>query len=159
MKPRSFGIEEYRIADFDLDITVAHRIIGAYALADALRAVCDDAQPDPVAEHRRERDRGHVALIVPDGCHGSYRQEMRARAQPRPAVDRAEAGERRSILREKRWPLRHHAADAVFLRRNQPSESQIARGELPVDLLTGDMTFLNAHHAKRLDAVRRDPEL
>src|SRR4051812_33953801 len=95
MEPRSFGIEEHRIADFDLDIAVAHRIVGAYALADALRPVCNHAQSDPVTEHGRERDRGHVALIVSDGCHGSYRQEMRARAQPRPAVDRAEAGKGR----------------------------------------------------------------
>src|SRR5438309_9087276 len=116
MKSRSLGIEEHRIADFDLDIAVAHRIIGAYALADALPPICDHAQPDPVTEHGRESHRGHVALIVPDGCHGSYRQEMRTRTQPRPAVDRAEAGERRSILREKRRPLRHHAADAVLLR-------------------------------------------
>src|SRR3954465_9832381 len=96
MKPRSFGIEEHRIADFDLDIAVAHRIVGAHPLAETLRPVCDDTKSDPMAEHGRERPRGHVALVVPDGCHGSYRQEMRARAQPRPTVDRAEAGERRS---------------------------------------------------------------
>src|SRR3954454_7565947 len=102
MKSRSLGIEEHRIADFDLDIAVAHRIVGAHALANTLPPICDDAKPDPVAEHRRERDRGHVALIVPDGCHGSYRQEMRARAQPRPAVGRAEAGERWPILGKQR---------------------------------------------------------
>src|SRR4051812_49796231 len=88
-----------------------------------------------MAEHGRERHRGHVALIVPDGCYGSYRQEMRARAQPRPAVHRAEACECRPLLSEKRGTLRHHAADAVFLCRHQPRKAEIARGELPVDLV------------------------
>ena len=34
MKPRPFRIEEHRIADFDFDISVAHRIVGAHALAE-----------------------------------------------------------------------------------------------------------------------------
>jgi hypothetical protein len=48
MEPRPFRIEEHRMADLDLDVAVAHRIVGAHALADALRPALEHAEPDPV---------------------------------------------------------------------------------------------------------------
>ena len=59
----------------------------------------------------------------------------------------------------KRRALRHHAADVVLLARHHAAEAQIARGQLPVDLVAGHMALLDAHHAERLGAVGRDAEL
>src|SRR3954447_147205 len=157
MQPRPFRIEEHRIADLHLDVAIAHRIIGAHALTDALRPVRDHSQSDPVAEHWRERDRGHVALVILDPWRRSNWNEMRACAQPRLAIDRTKARERRPILGKERGSLRHDAADAIFLRRYQPAEAKIARGELPVDLVAGHVALFDAHHAKRFGAVRADP--
>ena len=47
MQARSFGIDEDRVADLDLDVAVAHRIEGAHALADALAARAASS-PSPI---------------------------------------------------------------------------------------------------------------
>src|SRR4029078_5150284 len=75
------GIDKHRIAYFDFDIAAAHRIVGAHVLANALGSVLQQAETDPVAERRRERDGGHVALIVVRGSACAERQEMGAGAQ------------------------------------------------------------------------------
>src|SRR3954467_13050457 len=84
---------------------------------------------------------------------------MRAGAQPRLAVDRAESRERGTVLRKERGTLGHHPANAILLGRHQPPEAKVARGELPIDLVAGYMALFDAHHAKRLRAVGRDSEL
>src|ERR1043166_2499479 len=111
MEPRSLAVEEYRIADLDLDIAVAHRIAGTHALADALPPACQHAEPDPVSKHGRERDRGHVAFVVLDRAGGADGNERRAAAQPLLAIGRSEADQRRTIRVEQGRALRHHAAD------------------------------------------------
>src|SRR5438045_7715453 len=156
MQPGSLGIEEHRIADLYFNVTIPHRIIGAHALANALRPSCNHAQPDPVAEHWRERDRGHVAIIILDPRRRANRQEMRACAQPRLAIDRTESRKRGPVLCNKRGTLRHDAPDAILLPRHQPSEAEIARGELPVDLVARYVPLLDAHHSERLDAIGHD---
>src|SRR4051812_3388919 len=115
MKPRSLGIEEYRIADLDFNVTIAHRVIGAHALANALRPSCNHAQPDPVAEHRRERDRRHITFVILDTRRSAHGKEMRACAQPRLAIDRTESRKCGPVLCNKRGTLRHHAPDAILL--------------------------------------------
>src|SRR5690242_17592064 len=51
-------IDEARRAHLDLDHAVAHRIGRPHALAVALRSARQKAEPDPVVERGRERDRG-----------------------------------------------------------------------------------------------------
>ena len=48
MEPRSFRIDEDAATDLDLDIAAAHRIVGAHALADALRPA--PSRPSPIQE-------------------------------------------------------------------------------------------------------------
>ena len=50
MEAHSFGIDKNRIADFNLDIAITNRIIGTDALAEALRSVLQQAEPDPMTE-------------------------------------------------------------------------------------------------------------
>src|SRR4051812_6022813 len=44
IQPRSVGVEEDRIADFHLDVAVAHRVAGAHALTDPLRPALEHAK-------------------------------------------------------------------------------------------------------------------
>src|SRR5262245_40052768 len=82
MEPFPLGIDEHRVADLALDIAAAQRIAGAHPLADPLRPARQQAEADPVAEARRVRHRGHVALVVLGGSGGAERHEMRTGAQP-----------------------------------------------------------------------------
>src|SRR5215210_4029278 len=91
MEPRPLRIEEHGVANLHRDVAVAHRIVGAHALADALRPARQHAEPDPAPQHRRESDRGHVAFVAVDPVGGADTQEMRAGAQPRVGIDRPEA--------------------------------------------------------------------
>src|SRR5689334_24810526 len=159
MEPRPFGVEEHRVADFDLDIAVAHWIVSAHPFADPLRPARDHTKADPVTEHRRERDRGRVALIVLDCVRRTRGQKMCARTQPRLAIDRTKAHERRPVFCKKRRTLRHRAADTVLLRGYQLAEAEIACGQLPVDLVARHVSLFDAHYAERLGAIRRDAEL
>jgi hypothetical protein len=45
-KSNSFWINKHRIANFDLDISAAHRITGAQALTEPRRAVPQQAETD-----------------------------------------------------------------------------------------------------------------
>ena len=158
-QPLSRGIVEHRIAHLDQLVARAHGIPGAHALAVARWPACQQAEPDPVAERRRERDRRHVALVVGRHRLGAHGHEMRAGPQPRRAIDRLEADQRRPVGRQQRRPVRHDAADVVLARRHHAAEPQVARRGLPVDLVAGDVALLDAHDTQRLGAVGRDGEL
>ena len=89
----------------------------------------EQAEADPVAERRRERDRGHVALVVLGRRRRAERDEMRAGAQPLGAVDRPEA-RRASAGPGRRSAGRSamSAADEVLLGRHH---ARRARGRAP----------------------------
>ena len=50
MQPFPFGIDEDGRDDFDLDVAVADRIVGADIFADPRRAALQEAEADPAAE-------------------------------------------------------------------------------------------------------------
>ena len=54
MEAHPLGIDKNRMADFNLDVAVANRIISADALAEALRSVLQQAKPDPMTERREK---------------------------------------------------------------------------------------------------------
>src|SRR5271154_2568947 len=58
MEPRSLGIDKHRRYDLNSDIAVAHRIIGAHILADALGSPPEQPKTDPRSGMRRISDRG-----------------------------------------------------------------------------------------------------
>ena len=72
---------------------------------------------------------------------------MSTRVQARRTIHRLEADQRRPVRRQQRLSLRQDAADIVLLFRHHAAEAEIARGQLPVDLVTRHMPLLDAHHA------------
>src|SRR5437867_3431451 len=106
MEPRSVGIEEHRAADLDFDVAAAYRVVGAHALADALRPMLEHTEADPMTEHRREGNRGHVPLVIAGYRRRADGNEMSARAQARRTIHRLEADQRRPVRRHQRLTLR-----------------------------------------------------
>src|SRR3954452_7645301 len=121
-EPLSRGVDEGRAANLDRDVSAAHRVERPHALADPFRPAAEKAETDPMPERRRERDRGHVALVVFGARRRAKRDEMRAGAQPLPRLDRPEAGEHRALRIEERRALRHEAADEILPRRHHAPE-------------------------------------
>ena len=78
------------------DIAAAHRVEGAHDLAVPLRPARQQAEAEPMAERRRERDRGDIALIVVGDRLGSLgmrcapaRMRSRGRAASSPPASAA----------------------------------------------------------------------
>src|SRR5215217_7215175 len=114
MQPRSRTVEEDRLTDFHFDIAVPHRVVSAHALANAFRPAPEHAKADPVPEHRRVCDRGHIAFIVRGGRGGGDRYEMRAGAQSRTAIDRLEPDVSGPLRVKQRRALRQNTPDVIL---------------------------------------------
>src|SRR5579883_1224538 len=138
-QPLSVRIDENRRADLDFDIAAANRIAGPHPLADTLRTARQQPESDPMAERGRERNRGHMALVVLDRRRLAESGEMGAGAQAAHAIDRFEAGKARPRRIAQGGPVRHHPTDIVLLRRSQAAEPEIARRGLAIELRPGDM--------------------
>jgi hypothetical protein len=99
MEACSFWIEKNWIADLDIDVAVANRIVCTHTLAQSLRPALQQSKPDPVTERRRESDRRHIALIIVCCGAGADRQEVRSRAQTLLPVRGFESDEGRPVWR------------------------------------------------------------
>src|SRR5687768_11848004 len=106
-KPLPRGIDEGRMADLDIDLAVADGVDGAHPLSDPLGAAAQEAEPDPMAEGRREGDGSHVALVVLGVRGFAGGNEMGAGAETPRWVDRLEADEGRAVRVQERRPRRH----------------------------------------------------
>src|SRR4051812_39098491 len=113
-QPLPLWVDKYGTADLDLDVAVSHGVDRAHALADPLRTAADEAKPDGVAERRRERNRGHVPVVVFRASRRSEGDEMGAGAQKLAGVDGLEARKRRPVGVEEGGAPRHEAADEVL---------------------------------------------
>src|SRR6185312_708557 len=75
-QPLAVGVVEHGTRDLDLEVVAQQRIVRPDALADALLAAAQKAEPDPVAERRRESRRADEALIVLEARLCADAQEM-----------------------------------------------------------------------------------
>src|SRR3990170_978849 len=153
-----FHVDEAGRPPLHQHVAAAHRVIGAHDLTVPLWSAREQAEAEPMAERRRKRDRGDVALVVLGGGLGVLGNEMGARAQADLPVERPQAHERRTRGIGERGPRRHEAANEVLLGREQLAKAEIVRRGLAVQLAARRMPFLDAQDAERLGAVRRDAE-
>src|SRR6185436_13341201 len=107
---------------------------------------------DPVAQRRRERNRGHVTLVVAGGSFCALADEVGASPEAIRTIHGLEAGKGRPIRCEQAQALRHDAADILLPGRQHLVEPKAAWGGLAVKLVTGYVAVFEAHHAQRISA-------
>src|SRR5579885_3296849 len=92
--------------------------------------------------------------------HARIRDDLRAGAQPRRAVDRDEADEARAPRIGERRTRQHVPADEIrLLHRDEAAEPEIRGGRRAVELGAGDVPLLDAQDPHRFHAVRDDAAL
>src|SRR6185437_6537975 len=82
-QPLAVGVVEHGIRDLDLEVAAQQRIVRAHTLTDAFLTAPQEAEPDPVAEDRRESRRADEALIVLEARLCADAQEMGTVREPR----------------------------------------------------------------------------
>src|SRR5690349_264559 len=99
----SLRVVEDGLANLDGHVAVAHRIPGADSLAVALRATRQKSEADPMAEHRRERDRRHIAFVVGGDGLRACAHEVSAGSQALLEIERLQADEGRTVSCHQAW--------------------------------------------------------
>src|SRR6516165_10334708 len=155
----SFGVEEDWRGDDAFDIATAQEIDGTNELTETLAPLGEKAKADVLIEHRREGDRGEIALVIGRDGIGADRNEMRAGGQGLRSIDGFHADEDRSHRVDQSRAPGKHLADAILVCRDHAAEAKVARRGLPVDLWSADMPLLDAKHVQRLCPIRCDVEV
>src|SRR5439155_25177653 len=151
----SFGVVENRAADFGLVVLVPHRVVDADDLASSLAPALDQAEANPLIEHRREANRCDVALVRLWAWDRSLGKNMSARTQAPRLVGRLDTDDHLPVRRNQCFTPSHHAADEVLFLGHHLAEAAVIGRGCAVELGTGDMPLLDAHDAERFGTVRR----
>src|SRR5262245_51963629 len=159
MGARAFRIAEDRRTDDAFHIVPAQKIDGTNALADAVAPAGQKADADVLAEHRREGDRGEIALVVGGDCIAADRNEMRAGGERLFRVDGLHPDDDRPSRVDKGRTLRQYLADAILVSRDHACQPKVARRYMTGDLGAADMALLDAEHVERLRTIGGDVEL
>src|SRR6266404_4656099 len=154
----SLRIDEARRTDLDFDVIVAHRVDSAHAPADPFRPAGQQSQANPMPQRRGECGGGHHPLIAIRARRTVKRYKMGTGAKAGILVRGFEASKGWPIDIEQRRAVRHGPADIILLCRHQFGEAQISCCGTTIDLVAGNMSFLDAHDAEGLGAIRCDAE-
>ncbi len=149
------GSKKDRRADLGLEIAISQRIVHKDVLSDALGTTCQEAKTNPVPQHRRERDRCDVALVIFQGGVFATSQQVCARAQAPRSVEGLETDKGRPLDIAQAGTGREHAADIVLLGGHHLAQPEVRRRGHAVQLVSRDVALFDAHHAKRFSAIRR----
>ena len=125
----------------------------------AFGSTCEETEPDPVPQRRREGHRGDVALVV---CRGGGRigsDEMRAGVEPLQAVCGLDADQPRACGVDERRALCEHRADVVLVSGEQTPQPQIVRRGLAAQFPARGVAFFDAQHAEGFGAVGRHTQI
>src|SRR3974390_1430547 len=107
----SLRIIENRRGDDAFDVVATQEIDGANALAHALTPVSKKTDADVLAEHRRKRHRGKIALVIGGGRERAHWDKVRACSERLRRVDGLHADQDWTRRIEQCRPLGKHPAD------------------------------------------------
>src|SRR5260221_2129857 len=160
MEALSRRVVEPRIGDADIGPLIGEREERVQDLALARHAAGEEAEADRMAHGRAVAGRGDAA----DHRHGRrdarIDDDLRARAQPRLAVDRHESDEAMPLRIDEARPRQGASSDEIsLLAADETAEAEILRRGIAVELRAGDMALLDAHDAHRFGAIGGDAEI
>src|SRR2546425_8943992 len=157
MEALSRWIVEYRVGDPDIGPFIGERKERVQNLAPARQAAGKEAEADRIAERRTVGDRCDPADHGHGRRHARIDDDLRSRAQSRPAIDRDKADEAVALRISEPRPRQAAAADEIgLLAADEAAEAEILGRRGTVELGAGDMTLLDAHDAHRLGAIGGD---
>src|SRR5215831_5308615 len=149
----SLRVDEARCADLDFDVIVAHWVDSPHAPANPFRPAGQQSQANPMPQRRRERDGGHHSLVIIGARWTVNWYEMGAGAKASTLVRGFEAGKGGPIGIEQRRAIRHDPADVVFPCRHQFGQAEVPCRGTTIDLVAGNVSFLDAHDTEGLGAI------